>query len=246
MRALLVPFALSVAMAAGCGGTGFTAGVTQVVNLHFGKMTPGCNTAGASTTIPGADGSSSSFVHRMSSGVCLITTQWKGPLINMNALRQQIARDEPNAEKNLVGLHIKHIDVDVNHVSFRDMQNDAVLDAPDSAYLQYDEALNFAAAQPFTHLTWINDSQGNPVNSSENPNHPHISTPGERTMEDALNKRIAADSTSDIVGTGQLTLRLDGSRINDFLNATDPALQVHLDYDVTGGATNSGENGESY
>ena len=61
-------------------------------------------------------------------------------------------------------------------------------------------------------------------------------------MENALNSHLA--SGGDVMGTGQLTLRVDGSRVDDFLNATDPALQVHLDYDVTGGATDSGDNGD--
>jgi hypothetical protein len=225
--------AAAAAFTAGCGGTGFTAGVTQTVNMHLGKLTSACNTTGASSPVTSSDGSSTSFVHQMQSDVCLITAQWTGPLIDMADLRKEIGKDEPDAEKDLSGLHIKHLDIDVNAVSFRDVADDSVLDAPDTAYRQYHEVLSLPSGDDIVTLDFNNDHNSDAADASSNPNHPQIETPGEVAIEDELNGRLV--DGGDITGTGQLTLQLDSARIGDFTSATDPALRMKLDYDVTGG-----------
>jgi hypothetical protein len=234
MRALMTVAGVAFAVAlTGCGGTGFTASAKQQIAFRLGDVNSSCSAIGATTEVPHSDGSQTSFVHQIQGNSCVMTVQWRGPVIDMAALRSEIARDEPDAHKDMTGLTIEKFDVDLKNIQMSDVASNHVLNVPDSAFQQYDLQLNFNDGTPFVHLQFINDNFGTGTGQSSNPDHAHITLSNEAHMMNLLNANLVSGSVG---GTGTATMKVSPHNLEGFTTATDPAIKFELDYDVSGGA----------
>jgi len=231
MRASILLFGVALA---GCGGTGFTAGVTQTVEMHLGRITGSCNTVGAAAPVTFLDGSSSTFVHQTSGGDCVMITQWRGPLLDMDVLRQRIANDEPDADKGLANLEIRHLDIDIDHIRFRDASNNTDIERVNTDVASYSGALAIASGPRLISFDFVNDNTSNMSGSSSNANHPHRTLSNEASLMSAANADLAKGN-ANIMGGGNVVVHASSADLSGFEAARDPSMQLILDVDVNGG-----------
>jgi len=212
----------------GVNGLGFWVDSQSKINLPLGRLTSACtSTTGASSTQTLSDGSSVSVIHRANGGDCEVTADWHGSFYDMNDIRAGVARDLPNGSADFDKVELHHFDLDIEHVSLRDLGNDSVLNIPDTAVAAYHAEVGISKESPMIVLDY------DEAQFLANPNHPHKDVFEQGRSMDAIT--AALPGSGDVRGAGSLDMILHMDKLSGINDATEPVLQIDVDVDINGG-----------